>query len=770
MGGNITLVENSSRSMADKKALNNRGLMELDLGTAMQELSDYCAQASPGVRRVEKLLSSLKTAWHELMNSHVSYCSAKGLEIGSVESQTYIREQRGIYFAGKNAAEVILDQKDDTVVDTGEQLALGWKRDISYLQLEIDNDIKCLEKVFGAAALTAEGHKGASEMMKVLEQKLSVEYQSLYGKIGDYLKAEEIRSEREKAEKYLDVKRPLFGELKTKLIMAKSPVKEEGTSTTGSAGTVKEERNVKRSVKTAPIPVPKWDGKTRTFPRFKKLWTENILPFHEESALHMMLVASLPGDVLDEVSSLASSYQEIWDHLEDKAGKSEVVARDIMGDMFAISHKKYGSKFMARFSVILEDSEALLKSIGQQAWINSPRSIADLEDLLPSSEKLEWAKNVKGSTGVDRFEKFKTFLRDRREELEALETIGNKATAKVVDRKDGVPICTYCHRRGHSEMEGDEISCWAKRDDQGKGGGKGRGGTDRAKFVPDYRNGCAICGDRSHWKDQCPDKGTDRDRFVNGKRRGQAQGRGGGQGRGRAVQADGEVNSNQLRRAECNRCKYAGKNQSSCIGCKKNGSIDHCLLHCSQYLCLGVEDRVKLVKTSSACAVCLSSSHLAANCKYKDGTGWVCGMDGCSSHHHPTLHGSRDAYVKISTIVLGENRFQDVTDWEARENYQHDSYQVYDEVTGNISAERQIELQGVREELQKPGLRGDQVLLVVQNVSMVYGAERLVSNIVTFFDDGSTCSIVKNSVAKQYGLLGEKVTVTIKTLNAVTTK
>ena len=50
-------------------------------------------------------------------------------------------------------------------------------------------------------------------------------------------------------------------------------------------------------------------------------------------------------------------------------------------------------------------------------------------------------------------------------------------------------------------------------------------------------------------------------------------------------------------------------------------------------------------------------------------------------------------------------------------------------MTGNISAERQIELQGVREELQKPGLRGDQVLLVVQNVSMVYGAERLVSKL-----------------------------------------
>ena len=51
---------------------------------------------------------------------------------------------------------------------------------------------------------------------------------------------------------------------------------------------------------------------------------------------------------------------------------------------------------------------------------------------------------------------------------------------------------------------------------------------------------------------------------------------------------------------------------------------------------------------------------------------------------------------------------------------------------------------------------------MVQNVSMLYGAERLVTNIVTFFDDGSTSSVTLNSVAKHFGLLGEKVTVTIE--------
>ena len=195
--------------MADKNALNNRGLMEVNLGTAVQEISDYCAQDTPGVRRVERLLNSLKSAWHELMNSHVSYCSAKGTDIGSVESQTYIKEQRAIYFAGKTAGEQVLDE-DEGVEDTGEQMGLGLKRDISYMQLEIDNDIKCLTKVLGAAGLSAEGRKEAGDMMKGLEQKLSVGYQSLYGKLGDYLKAEEAKPEKEKAEMYLDTKRPLL--------------------------------------------------------------------------------------------------------------------------------------------------------------------------------------------------------------------------------------------------------------------------------------------------------------------------------------------------------------------------------------------------------------------------------------------------------------------------------------------------------------------------------------------------------------------------------
>ena len=66
----------------------------------------------------------------------------------------------------------------------------------------------------------------------------------------------------------------------------------------------------------------------------------------------MMLVQALPLDILDEISSLASSYEVIWDHLEDKAGRGEVVARDILGDLMKLDHKKYGRRFLAKFSAI----------------------------------------------------------------------------------------------------------------------------------------------------------------------------------------------------------------------------------------------------------------------------------------------------------------------------------------------------------------------------------------------------------------------------------
>ena len=750
-------------STAKAKAQNDRAKMEANLHAAKDDLVSYCGQGVPNIRRVQNLVKLLQHAWNSLMDSHVTYCAAAGFTMGSEDSKNYISETRVVYMAGVEVAQVLLDKEEKEEEPDKDKLGKDLKRKISFIQVDILEDIKCLTKVLSEATISSEAYREAGEILANLEQKMRVEHKDLVEDLGLYLEAEETEAEKVKANKFKEDHIKKIGELKTQKMM-KVPTKDGNQpkpSESSGAGAVKEERFVKRSIKTAPMPIPKWDGKSKSFPRFKLLWKENITPYHEPSALHMMLLQSLPNDVLEEISSLANSHQSIWEHLEEKAGKAEVVAKDIMVELLSLSHRKLGKKFMSKFSVMLEDSEALLISIGMQDWLTSSRSVSDMEDLLPDSEKLEWAKKVKGSSGSERFGKFKAFLKDRKEELEALDSIGSKAGQD----RDKELTCTYCGKKGHVEMDGNIVVCRSKKFDQSRG--KSKTGGDK-KFASDFKNGCAICGNPEHWKNECPEKNTSKNRNFGGRGNTRAPPTHGGQG---AVQTDGAVNSNQLRCAECNRCKFASNNISTCIGCKMNGNVDHCLLHCGQYLCLGVEERVKLVRTANACAVCLHSSHQASTCRYKDTASWICGINSCKSHHHPTLHGSKDAYMKINTLSLEvESRFKDVTDWEARDGYVHDSFLASDTMGENISVERSDELKEMKEELGKPALNGDQVLLVIQTVNMVFGPERLLATIVTFFDNGSTCSVILNSVAKQFGLMGEKVVVTIETINAVTTK
>ena len=91
---------------------------------------------------------------------------------------------------------------------------------------------------------------------------------------------------------------------------------------------------------------------------------------------------------------------------------------------------------------------------------------------------------------------------------------------------------------------------------------------------------------------------------------------------------------------------------SYCAGCHKTASITHCLLYYKSYMVLSVKDRADLVRSSKTCAICLHSSHTADKCFNKDKDNYVCGVGGCQSHHHPSLHGSKDIYVTGVNVLL----------------------------------------------------------------------------------------------------------------------
>ena len=113
--------------------------------------------------------------------------------------------------------------------------------------------------------------------------------------------------------------------------------------------------------------------------------------------------------------------------------------------------------------------------------------------------------------------------------------------------------------------------------------------------------------------------------------------------------------------------------------------------------------------------------------------------------------------------------YVEITDWTQRQQYVEDSYPVSVN-TGRVrKCSREYELDEVRQELSKPLLSGDKVLMTMMYLPVKYGLVGEMTKIVGFFDDGSNCSVVKNSVATKLGLWGENVTLELGTVNATTT-
>ena len=171
-----------------------------------------------------------------------------------------------------------------------------------------------------------------------------------------------------------------------------------------------------------------------------------------------MLCQALPKQILENISTLTNSAEEIWNYLDEKYGRSEVVAREIMTELMSLDPKRLGSRFMGRFCTTLLDTHSLLQSINEEDWLVSNRTVAELEGKLPREEKLEWARQYNTLPGITKFERFKEFMQQRKTVMEVMETLGEVPR----DTGGGTSKCGFCGKAGH-----DESRCFAKQREQG---------------------------------------------------------------------------------------------------------------------------------------------------------------------------------------------------------------------------------------------------------------------------------------------------------------
>ena len=378
-----------------------------------------------------------------------------------------------------------------------------------------------------------------------------------------------------------------------------------------------------KGLKLEAIAVPLFDGTARGYAVFKKFWNDNMMGL-TPSAQYAHLMKALPKHVKDQLSCVMKDAAEIWVQLEEKYGLPEVVASSVLDEILALDCKKLGTRFMPALCSLLEDSETLLENLEMTEWLTGSLSVRQMEDILPPDEKVGWAEKMDSYPGTTKYEKFTTFLEERKKVADKMRSIGKvQEEQKKDDPAGGGRVkekCDYCKAPGHKFED-----CEKKK-----------------KYCKDNKL-CFKCLESHNFRKDCPNKPG-------------GSGRGGGKG-DKADRADrGKgfgVHSNSLRPADCLRCKYIGEQVRVCAGCDVKEKLDHCLAHCENWMIGSVSDRTAILKKASACPICLFPGHKADLCKNKDNPKYVCGVRGCTSHHHVSLHGCKDPVIVSVKAVFG---------------------------------------------------------------------------------------------------------------------
>ena len=164
----------------------------------------------------------------------------------------------------------------------------------------------------------------------------------------------------------------------------------------------------------------------------------------------------------------------------------------------------------------------------------------------------------------------------------------------------------------------------------------------------------------------------------------------------------------------CFKCKkwVAQGGSRTCPACghiaTEGQPIKHCLEHCAKYIAMSPNERADCIKASNSCPVHLSTSHNYDACTKKNDAHLVCGINGCTKHHHRTLHSSTSAFVAGINSLYAENE--------------------------------------------------DAVLLSMQEVNTPSG------KVNCFFDDGSNRCLILESTAQRLGLIGEDIVMKLHTV------
>ena len=592
-----------------------QGAAEVKLNIEVRKLRKAVEVAAPNERTVSNYLALVNNAHDAFIDAHVGYVLQSR---GDLNEERHVQHQDRVADMVEAVSELALVVVGNAAGD-GEPTEAERSRNVAeeydVTVLRITAQIAMLEEALVLPELNILQHEVLTKQADDLNELLLVKFQALCVELRR-LKPNEAVDLAAAHTVVFTAKIPQVENIKARLRLKKpvpAPPAGGAGGYQGGGGPVVPPKRMAPKMK--PLDPPSFNGKARDYARFKERFEEMTTPNYDQMAQLEFLERALPAGVKSMMSMIRKTPDQIWEQLNAMYDDPKVVVQETLEEVRGLDAKKLGDGFITKLSVTLTDAETLLDVDGNGEYLRAPSEVARIQDLLPKAEKLEYIRRSRRYIGTE-FAKLKEFLMERKEEEEAMRKFGT-GMKDVPDNKKDAPDnkkenCGYCSKPNHSESD-----CFTKQRDQ-------KAGKDVSGRRGQKKGECWNCNEVGHLSKDCP-------KPVDGK------------GRKAGKQ---EVQSNHLRTADCPRCKKAEGAASACAGCGKDKSaLKHCLAHCPRYVAEGVAGKAAMVLSSNSCVVCLHPGHKVDSCYDKDNAKRVCGLDGCRSHHHPTLHGARDASI-----------------------------------------------------------------------------------------------------------------------------
>ena len=465
-----------------KELEKQRGKAQIKHNQTMRKIRQNCAVDAPNVRVVAQLVIQMVGELDALVDSHVSMVQKMNASLEQNVHQNYINLRQDEHDEVMEVANIVLGVLDE---DGGPILpeidTEAAKEDYKVMVLTLDAQIAQLQAAV-AGIITPEAFVELLGMAQQVKQTILREFRKKCSDLREML-PDEIDDLKTAHDNQFNTKIPAIEKILVDL-KNKKPAENQRQQARqpepagGGANVQANPQQVSRSsIKMKPLDPPVFDGKAKSYARFKQRFREMIEDNFDAMVQLEYLERGLPEKVKDRMSMVQKTPEQIWAQLDEMYNDPKVLVREAVQELHGLNKDKLGDNFMSKFATTLLDTETLLDNMGSGEYLRHPREVAFLQDMLPKGEALEYVKRSKGYAGNE-FMQFKTFVEERKAEMEDLRKFGTGSLDKDLD--EDVKQCNYCNRKNHLEKD-----CRKKIRDK-----NGADSDNDKKGMKDFEKGC----------------------------------------------------------------------------------------------------------------------------------------------------------------------------------------------------------------------------------------------------------------------------------------